>query len=189
MTASFILRVVGEGFAACRPTIVASKNQQTIVVSRIVEVGGSFLFNSLSLSTSWHGHKRTSLSISHVCASGEVDLRPWLVLRKKRPKSQHVVNFRTTETKQLPFIVEGWRHISSCLLSVEKTKNIIWDMEETQIPKSCRAKNTERKEKKFSFEWIQTPKRIPKEKTCPRGKRQLLILLFKFILLHSCWRE
>ena len=29
-------------------------------------------------------------------------------------------------------------------------------MEETQIPKSCRAGNIERKEKKFSFEWIQT---------------------------------
>ena len=31
-------------------------------------------------------------------------------------------------------------------------------MEETQIPKSSRAKNTERKEKSFSFEWTQNPR-------------------------------
>ena len=51
-------------------------------------------------------------------------------------------------------------------------------MEDTQIPKQCRAENSE-KRKKLSFEWTQTPrhsglvKRIPKEKACPRGKRQL----------------
>ena len=31
-------------------------------------------------------------------------------------------------------------------------------MEEPQIPKSCNAENTERKEKNFSFEWTQTPR-------------------------------
>ena len=57
-------------------------------------------------------------------------------------------------------------------------------MEETQIPKLCRAGNTERKEKKTSplnelklRGMVSLVKRIPKEKTCPQGKRQLLILV------------
>ena len=31
-------------------------------------------------------------------------------------------------------------------------------MEETRIPKSCRAENAERKEKNLSFEWTSTPR-------------------------------
>ena len=49
MTPSYILWVVGKEvwLAGQHTTILASKNQQTIVVSRIVEVGGPFLFNLL----------------------------------------------------------------------------------------------------------------------------------------------
>ena len=39
------------------------------------------------------------------------------------------------------------RKITSCRLFVGERKHIIWDTKETQIPKSCRAENTERKEK------------------------------------------
>ena len=51
-------------------------------------------------------------------------------------------------------------------------------MEETQIPKSWRAENTERKEEAFPLNefklrvMVSLIKRIPKEKTSPRGKRQ-----------------
>ena len=56
-------------------------------------------------------------------------------------------------------------------------------MEETQISESCCAQNTERKEKAYLFNepalWGRASlvKRIPEEKTFPRGKRQLLILV------------
>ena len=50
-------------------------------------------------------------------------------------------------------------------------------MEETQIPKSYYAVNTERKEKAYPFNELKLRgmslvKQIPKEKTCPRGKRR-----------------
>ena len=51
-------------------------------------------------------------------------------------------------------------------------------MEETQIPKSCHAENTERKEKASPLNelrllgMVSLVKRMPKEKPCPRGKRQ-----------------
>ena len=60
-------------------------------------------------------------------------------------------------------------------------------MEETQIPKSCRAENTERKEKASPLNKLELRgmvsliKRILKEETCPRGKRQLLILVLSEI--------
>ena len=56
-------------------------------------------------------------------------------------------------------------------------------MEETQIPKSCHAENTERKEKAYPLNelklrgMVSLVKRIPKEKTGPWGKRQYLILV------------
>ena len=55
-------------------------------------------------------------------------------------------------------------------------------MQETQIPISCLAEITERKEETFLLNEfkvrgiVSLAKRIPKEKTCIRGKRQLLIL-------------
>ena len=65
-------------------------------------------------------------------------------------------------------------------------------MEETQIPKSCRAENTE-KRKSLSFEWTQTPRYgglvKPKEKTYPRGKRQLLILVLSEIRRISFYQR
>ena len=60
-------------------------------------------------------------------------------------------------------------------------------MEETQIPKSSHTENTERKEiasplTEFKLRgMVSLVKRIPKEKTCPRGKRQLLILVLSEI--------
>ena len=60
-------------------------------------------------------------------------------------------------------------------------------MEETQIPKSYCAENPERKEEtsplnEFKFRgMVSLVKWIPKEKTCPRGKRQLLILVLSEI--------
>ena len=79
------------------------KGAVTIVVSRIMEREAVSLF-TLSIITRWHRQSRTSLSIGHVWVGGEANRRPWLVLRKKQPKSQHVGNFQTTETSYLPFI-------------------------------------------------------------------------------------
>ena len=51
-------------------------------------------------------------------------------------------------------------------------------MEETQILKSCCTENTERKEETSPLNelglrgMVNLVKRIPKEKTCPRGKRR-----------------
>ena len=66
-------------------------------------------------------------------------------------------------------------------------------MEETQISKSCRAENPERKEKtsplnKFKLRgMVNLVKRIPKEKTCQRGKRQLLILVLS-VSTNVLWK-
>ena len=68
-------------------------------------------------------------------------------------------------------------------------------MEETQIPKSCRAENTQRKEKASPLNeselrsMASLVKRIPKEKTCPRGKRQLLIYVLSEIRRISLYRR
>ena len=101
-----------------------ASNQTTIVVSRISSGKRDRLSSTLSISTSYHGHGRTQLLISHVCVSGEADLRPWLVLMNKEPKSQHVVDFQTLETRQLPFIRRRVRHIRSCHLFVEVWRHI-----------------------------------------------------------------
>ena len=90
------------------------------------------------------------------------------------PKNQHVVNFQTTETSLLPFIHQmvkthnEWPFYSSkdedtrsCLLFVEK-EDKIWDTKEKASPlnePSLRG-------------IVSLVKRIHKEKTCPRGKRQ-----------------
>ena len=68
-----------------RPTMEASKNQRTIVVSRIME-RTTVSPPTLSLITRWYGCGRPSLSISRVCVGGEARLRPWLVPRKNPPK-------------------------------------------------------------------------------------------------------
>ena len=68
-------------------------------------------------------------------------------------------------------------------------------MEETQIPKSCRAENAERKEKAYPLNetalrgMVSLVKRIPKEKTCPRGKRQLWILVLSEIRRISFYQR
>ena len=87
--------------------------------------------------------------------------------------------FKLRKQSSCRLVVEGWRHMSSCRFFMEEWRHIIWDMEETQIPKSRRAENPERKEKKTSpmnefklRDMVSLVKQIPKEKTCPRGKRQ-----------------
>ena len=68
-------------------------------------------------------------------------------------------------------------------------------MEETQIPKPCRAENAERKEKAYTLNepllrsMVSPVKRIPKERTCPRGKRQLLILVLSEIRCVSFYQR
>ena len=94
MTPSFICQVVGKGAATLWLSADYSSKQE--LQSSGSERGR--LSSTLSIITRWYGQGRTSLSISHVCISGEANLRPWLVLRKKPPKSQHVMNFRTMET-------------------------------------------------------------------------------------------
>ena len=104
--------------------------EPSLDASKIME-GEASLFNPL-FSISWYEHGRTSLPISHVCVNGEVNLWSWLVLRKKRPKRQHVLNFQTTETSQLPFLL-WW----------VKTYNFVYEWNPNC---KCRAENPERKE-------------------------------------------
>ena len=96
--------------------------QTMIIVSRISSGKRGCLSSTLCISTSWHGHGRTLLPISHVCINGEADLRPWLVLRKKLPKSQQVVNFQTMETRQLPFIRPRVKTHKELPLFIEKLR-------------------------------------------------------------------
>ena len=58
-----------------------------------------------------------------------------------------MVSFQATETKQLPFTRRRVKTHKQLPFVRWKTKNIIWDTEETQIPKSGHAENIERKEK------------------------------------------
>ena len=68
-------------------------------------------------------------------------------------------------------------------------------MEETQIPKSCCAENTEREEKtsplnEFKIRgMVNLVQRTPKEKNGPRGKRQLLILVLSEIRRVSLYKR
>ena len=68
-------------------------------------------------------------------------------------------------------------------------------MEENQIPKSCRTVNTERKEKAFPLnelklrDMVSLVKRIPTQKTCPWGERQLLILVLSEIRRVSFYQR
>ena len=148
MTLSYILRVMGKGVRLAGPADYSSKQNS----------GKRVRFSSiLSISTGRHEYGRTPLPISHVCVSGEADLRPWLVLRKKRPKSQHVVNCQTTETRQLLFIRRRVRHISSCLFFIEK-EDIIWDTKKSPNSKVMPRREHREKRKNFSLEWAQTPR-------------------------------
>ena len=67
-------------------------------------------------------------------------------------------------------------------------------MEETEIPKSCRAENAEKKKAYHLNEpalrgMVSLVKRIPKEKTYPRGKRQLLFLVLSAIRCVSFYQR
>ena len=68
-------------------------------------------------------------------------------------------------------------------------------MEETKVPKSSRAENTESKEitsplNELKFRgMVGLVKRIPKEKACPRGKRQSLILVLSEIRRVSLYQR
>ena len=107
-----------------------SSNQER----KIVVEETPFLFNSYQL-TLGDVVMRKSHSLLTMYASTERGKQPpRLVRRNKPPKSQHVVFFQTTKNKQL--LLVRWR-----------AKTQIWDTEEIQIPKWCRAENPERKEK------------------------------------------
>ena len=78
---------------------------------------------TLSIITGWDRHVRASLSISHVCVSGEADISTIFGTEEEpAKKNQQVVNFQTTETKLVAV------HLSL-------GEDVIWDTEETQIPK------------------------------------------------------
>ena len=147
MTPYYFRRVVGEG--GRRATKVASKNQRTIAVSGIME-SETVSPSPLSIITRWDRHGRTSLSTSHVCVSGEADPIPtrFGTEEETAKKNQHVVIFQTMEISLLPFIhhrvrthnvfpfiPQRMKRHKELLFVRWKTKNIIWDMKETQIPK------------------------------------------------------
>ena len=145
--------VMGKGVATCWPSADYNSNQN----------GGGGRAVSLQPSLLVQGDMgmRKPHFLFAVYASAE-RCRPATMVgtEGKQPKSQHVVIFQITETKQLPFL-----------------RRIIWDMEETQILKSCRVENPEGKEKTPLNEFklrgmVSLVKRIPKEKICLRGKRQ-----------------
>ena len=97
--------------------------------------------------------------------------------------------------KQLPFMHQRMNTHKQLSFVRWKTKNIIWDMEETQIPKSCSAENTESEEKTSPLKelklrgMVSLVKRIPKEKTCQQGKRQSLILVLSEIRCVSFYQH
>ena len=142
--------VVLEGGVAHQPVADYSGKQESDKDSR-KQNGGKrgHLSPTLSISTSWYEHGRASLSISHVCFSGEANLRPWLVLRKKQPRKANtwwifkqrrlvscdlfITVWRHIMNRHL--VVKGWRHIMSCHWFVEEWRHVIWDMKETQILK------------------------------------------------------
>ena len=56
-------------------------------------------------------------------------------IEEKPPKSQRMVIFQTTETRQLPFIRRRMKTHKQLPFVHWKNEDIIWDTEETQIPK------------------------------------------------------
>ena len=103
---------------------------------------------TLSIITRWYECGRASFSISHVCVSGEANLWPWLVLRKSPPKKINTWIFKLRKISEFPFIHHRVKTHNKLPCNRQrmktykelpfvcwKTKNIIWDMKETQIPK------------------------------------------------------
>ena len=87
--------------------------------------------------------------------------------------------------KLVSFLFIHWRMKTHKKLLVVrcKTKSIILDMEESQIPKvmSRREHGEKRKKNSLLNQLKLLVKQIRKEKTFPRGKRQLLILVLSEI--------
>ena len=150
------------------------------------------LSSTLFIITRWYEYGRISLSISHMCVSGEANLRPRWILREKPPKKKknptrgEFSNYGRC-IMSCHLIVKGWKRMKSCRFFIGEWRHVIWDMKETQIAKIWRAEKPERKER---ISPLNEPvlrgiaslvKRIPKEKTCPRGKRQILNLVLSEI--------
>ena len=137
MTPTYILQVVKEGGEARWPVDNCNGKQESDDDSSKQNGGKrSRLSPTLSISTSWYGHRRTSLSINYVCVSGGANLRPWLVLRKgpsQKANTWGIFNLRKLISCHL--VVKGWRHIMSSRFFVWQWRYVIWDMKETQIPK------------------------------------------------------
>ena len=97
------------------------------------------------------------------------------------------VNFQTTEISQLPFIHHRVRHIVSCRLVITGWRRIrnwlcLWKNQEHTLryERNPNSKIMPCREKKKLIIWMNSAlrgmvslvKRIPKQKTCPRGKEQ-----------------
>ena len=115
VTPSYIRRVMGKGGVTRYPSDDDSSKQNNWK--------RDCLSSTLSIITRWHGHRRTSLSICHVCISGgEADLWPWLVLIKKPPKANTWWIFKLQKLISCYFIAQGWGHIKSFPVFVEKLR-------------------------------------------------------------------
>ena len=197
--------------AGRRLTIVASKNQQTIVVSWMVEKEAISHLPSLLLQSDMGRGEPHSLLAMYASAEKQTCDHDWFwerncqkantwwifKLRKLVSCCLFIKGWRHIMSCHL--FVEGWRHIRSCLLFVEKklrTEFVIWKKPKFQSHDAQRMLREKKKTYPLNEPvlrgMVSLVKWIPKEKTCPWGKRQLLILVLpeiRRVSFYQCVME
>ena len=111
----------------------ASKNQQTIVVSRIMEREAVSLSPTLLLQADMGmGEPHSLLAMYGLTEKQTCDYdRYW---ERKRQKADTWI-FKLRKLDSCRLFIKGRRHIGSCRFFVGEWRHVIWDMKETQIPK------------------------------------------------------
>ena len=104
----------------CRQrTMITDKNQRTIVESRIME-GDTISPSPLFIITRWDRHVRASLSISHVCVSGEANPTTIFGTDEELAKKKKINTWRIFKLSSLPSIHHRVETHKSCHVVVKR---------------------------------------------------------------------
>ena len=148
MTSYYILRVVGEG--GRRPTIVASKNLKTLVVSGIMEREAVSLSLSLQTSLSLQGdmgmrepHSQLTMHVSAEKQTFDYVRRKklskkantWWIFKLRRLVSCCLFTPGWRRIISYHLVVKVWRRMKICRFFVGEWRHVVWNIKETQIPK------------------------------------------------------
>ena len=150
MTPSYILQVVGEGGVVHQPATDYSGKQESVDYSSKQNSGKSGHLSvqpSLLIQADMGMREPHSLLAMYASAVERQTCDHDWYLGRNRQKANTWWIFKLWRLVSGHLFVKEWRHIMSCHFFVGEWSNIIWDMEETQISKSCCTENTEKKEK------------------------------------------